>query len=87
METVLGIGAARVFYDGLLAEPRLDHPEGLAVHRDGSIWCGGECGQIYRIEPDGSLLEQVVSTGGFSQGMPSTPVTTSTFATSNTLRL
>ncbi|HZA45005.1 MAG TPA: SMP-30/gluconolactonase/LRE family protein [Rubrobacter sp.] len=69
METVLGIGAARVFYDGLLAEPRLDHPEGLAVHRDGSIWCGGECGQIYRIEPDGSSMEQVVSTGGFSQGM------------------
>jgi gluconolactonase len=69
METVLDIGAARVFYDGLLTEPRLDHPEGLAVHRDGSIWCGGERGQIYRIEPDGSSMEQVASTDGFSQGM------------------
>lgn len=69
MDTVLGIGAARVFYDGLLTEPRLDHPEGLAVHRDGSIWCGGERGQIYRIEPDGSSMEQVASTDGFSQGM------------------
>lgn len=69
METVLDIGAAKVFYDGLLTEPRLDHPEGLAVHRDGSIWCGGERGQIYRIESDGSSMEQVASTGGFSQGM------------------
>jgi hypothetical protein len=37
METILDIGAARVFYGGLLTKPRLDHPEGLAVHRDGSI--------------------------------------------------
>jgi len=69
METVLDIDAAEVFYDGLLTEPRLDHPEGLAVHRDGSIWCGGERGQIYRIEPDGSSMEQIASSDGFSQGM------------------
>ena len=69
METVLDISAARVFYDGLLTEPRLDHPEGLAVHRDGSVWCGGELGQIYRIEPDGSGMQEVASTDGFSQGM------------------
>lgn len=69
METVLDIGAARVFYDGILAEPRLDHPEVLAVHRDGSVWCGGEGGQIYRIEADGSSIEQVASSGGFSHGM------------------
>jgi len=69
METILDISAAKVFYDGLLTEPRLDHPEGLAVHGDGSIWCGGERGQIYRIEPDASSIEQLASTGGFSQGM------------------
>ena len=69
METVLEIEAAQVFYDGLLTEPRLDHPEGLAVHRDGSIWCGGERGQIYRIEPDGSSMEQIASSDGFSQGI------------------
>jgi gluconolactonase len=69
METELDISSARIFYDGLLTEPRLDHPEGLAVHRDGSVWCGGERGQIYRIEPDGSSMEQVASSGGFSQGM------------------
>jgi sugar lactone lactonase YvrE len=70
MKTTLEEGAARVFYDGLFTEPMLDHPEGLAVHRDGSIWCGGERGQIYRIEPDGSSMQQVAAIeGGFSQGM------------------
>lgn len=69
METILDASAARIFYDGLMTEPMLDHPEGLAVHRDGSVWCGGERGQIYRIEPDGSSMEQVASSGGFSQGM------------------
>ena len=49
MQTELDTSLARIFYDGLLTEPRLDHPEGLAVHRDGSAWCGGERGQIYRI--------------------------------------
>ena len=68
-ETILDPSAAGVFYDGLLTEPRLDHPEGIAVHRDGSVWCGGEHGQIYRIEPDGSSMEQVASSEGFSQGM------------------
>lgn len=69
MESILDIGSARVFYDGLMAEPMLDHPEGIAVHKDGSVWCGGERGQVYRIEPDGSSMEQVASSGGFSQGM------------------
>lgn len=66
----LDIGEARVFYDGLFTEPMLDHPEGLAVHRDGSVWCGGERGQVYRIAPDGSSMEQVARIeGGFCHGM------------------
>ncbi len=70
METILDLNAACVFYDGILTEPRLDHPEGLAIHRDGSVWCGGERGQIYRIEPDGSSMEQIAQAeGGFSHGM------------------
>src|SRR3712207_5048041 len=69
METVLDLDAAKVFYDGILAEPRLDHPEGLAVHRDGSVWCGGERGQVYRIEADGSSIEQIASSDGFCHGM------------------
>jgi gluconolactonase len=59
----------RVFHDGTLSDPRLDHPEGVAVHSDGSVWCGGERGQIYRIAPDGTTLEEVASTGGFVLGV------------------
>jgi sugar lactone lactonase YvrE len=59
----------RVVYEGSLTDPQLDHPEGVAIHRDGSIWCGGERGQIYRLSPDGRDLEQVGSTGGFCLGM------------------
>src|SRR5918992_1523961 len=69
METILDPSAAGVFYDGLLTDPRLDLPEGLAVHRDGSVWCGEERGQIYRIEADGSSIEQVSSSAGFSHEM------------------
>src|SRR5256885_165006 len=58
-----------VFVDGTLTDPQLDHPEGLAVHPDGSVWCGGERGQIFRVEPDGSGFVEVASTGGFSLGM------------------
>lgn len=53
----------------MLTDPQLDHPEGVAVHPDGSVWCGGERGQIFRIEPDGSSMEQVASTGGFCLGL------------------
>jgi gluconolactonase len=58
-----------VLVDGAVTEPRLSHPEGVAVDRDGFIWCGGELGQIYRISPDGSEREVVASTGGFCLGM------------------
>ncbi|MBK5250525.1 MAG: SMP-30/gluconolactonase/LRE family protein [Actinomycetales bacterium] len=63
----------RVFYDGTLTRPQLDHPEGVAVHADGSIWCGGERGQIYRIEADGSGMRQVADTGGFVLGIAFAP--------------
>ena len=59
----------RVWFDGTLTEPRLDHPECVAVHPDGSLWCGGERGQIFRLDPDGGLLREVASTGGFSLGL------------------
>ena len=47
----------------------LDHPECIAVHRDGSVWAGGEAGQIYRISPEGTAWEQVATTGGFILGI------------------
>jgi sugar lactone lactonase YvrE len=60
---------ASVFFDGTLTDPQLDHPEGLAVAPDGAVWCGGERGQIFRVDPDGAAVTQVASTGGFCLGM------------------
>lgn len=58
-----------VFFDGLFSEPRLNHPEGIAIDRDGNVWCGGEEGEIYRIAADGSRIELMASTGGFTLGL------------------
>src|SRR5215218_11021966 len=69
VDMILDKSAAQVLYDGMLTDPQLDHPEGVAVHRDGSVWCGGERGQIYRISADGSSMAQVASTGGYCLGM------------------
>jgi gluconolactonase len=69
MNALLPISAASVFYDGITAEPRLDHPESLVVGPDGAIWCGGEAGQIYRLDLDRQRLELVASTGGFTLGL------------------
>lgn len=51
----------------------LDHPECVAVHPDGSVWAGGEAGQIYRISPDGKKVEEVANTGGFILGLAFAP--------------
>jgi sugar lactone lactonase YvrE len=69
MEPILPIERARVFFDGTLGSVRLKHPEGVAVASDGSVWCGGDGGEIYRIAPDGSAIEQIASTGGFTLGL------------------
>jgi gluconolactonase len=46
----------------------LDHPEGVTTGPDGTIYAGGEAGQIYRVDLDGSF-EQIASTGGFVLGL------------------
>src|SRR4051795_6175025 len=46
----------------------LDHPEGAAMGPDGTVYAGGEAGQIYRIAPDGAP-EQYADTGGFLYGV------------------
>lgn len=71
--SVLPLSAARVFFDGLFTEPRLAHPEGVAVHADGSIWCGTERGELIRIEADGSSHRLMGSTGGFALGLAFDP--------------
>ncbi|HUF08669.1 MAG TPA: SMP-30/gluconolactonase/LRE family protein, partial [Rhodothermales bacterium] len=65
--TVWSIDQASVFVEGL------DHPECVATHPDGSIWAGGEAGQIYRISPDGSEVREVANTEGFILGIAFSP--------------
>jgi gluconolactonase len=47
----------------------LDHPEGVAWSPAGWIACGGEAGQIYRIDPHSGASTQIAETGGFALGM------------------
>jgi sugar lactone lactonase YvrE len=61
------IEKANVFAEGL------DHPECIAVHPDGSLWAGGEAGQIYHITENGKKVEEVASTGGFILGIAFSP--------------
>ncbi len=46
----------------------LDHPEGVAVGPDGTIYAGGEIGQVYKIAADGSV-QQIGSVDGFALGL------------------
>ena len=47
----------------------LDHPEAIALAPDGTLWCGGEAGQIYRIDPTSGQLDEIANTGGFVLGV------------------
>src|ERR1051326_4501732 len=69
MAAVIPFEQSSVFFDGVFSEPRLNHPEGLAIDADGNVWCGGEEGEIFRIAADGSNIELMASTGGFTLGM------------------
>ncbi len=62
----LTINDVSIFADGL------DHPECIAVHPDGSVWAGGEAGQIYKIPTDGKQVE-VNNTNGFNLGIAFSP--------------
>ncbi|NOZ32615.1 MAG: SMP-30/gluconolactonase/LRE family protein [Alphaproteobacteria bacterium] len=68
-EPVLGVDRAMVFFDGMFTEPKLSHPEGVAVGPDDWIWVGNQDGDICRVAPDGSAMERVASTGGFILGL------------------
>ncbi|HEX5153522.1 MAG TPA: SMP-30/gluconolactonase/LRE family protein [Parafilimonas sp.] len=63
----LTIADISIFADGL------DHPECIAIHPDGSVWAGGEAGQIYRIEADGSSMQEINNTHGFILGIAFSP--------------
>jgi len=66
---LLDMFAARVFFDGIFTSPRVAHPEGVAVHRDGSIWCGTETGDLLRLAADGNSVERIGGTDGFLLGI------------------
>lgn len=69
MNSLLELGRASVFFEGTLHDPQLNHPEGIAVDARGDVWCGGSGGELYRLPPDGSRLELVTSSGGYSLGV------------------
>ncbi len=66
---VLSMDCASVFFDGIFSDPRLQHPEGVAIGPDGWIWCGSENGEILRIDLNGQSIERVARTGGFTLGL------------------
>jgi len=69
VEPLLGIEKISVYVDGTLTNPQLDHPEGLAFDQDGTLYCGGERGQLYRIDPERRSIEEFASTDGFILGV------------------
>jgi gluconolactonase len=62
----ISIQDVQIFADGL------DHPECVVWHPDGSVWAGGEAGQIYRISSQG-VVKEVANTGGFILGIALSP--------------
>src|SRR5919106_3517625 len=66
---VLPASRASTFFDGVFTEPRLQHPEGVAVGPDGWIWCGTENGEVLRIDPAGTRIERMAKDGGFTLGL------------------
>lgn len=66
---VLPADRAQVFFDGIFHDPKLSHPEGVAIGPDGWVWTGNQDGDILRISPEGDRMERVASTGGFALGL------------------
>lgn len=58
-----GLDSCTVLVEGL------DHPEGVCVTRDGTLFAGGEAGQVYRYVEDAEAVVEVANTGGFLLGM------------------
>lgn len=61
-ESLLSIDTFAPFVEGL------DHPETVTWGPDGFLYAGGEAGQIYRIDLEGTY-EQIASTDGFILGL------------------
>lgn len=46
-----------------------DHPEDLAFDSAGALWCGGELGQVYRLDPGAEAPVEVARHGGETRGI------------------
>ncbi len=57
------IGDVSIYAEGL------DHPEGVTVGPDGTVWAGGEAGQVYRIAGDPPVVTEVGSSRGLTLGL------------------
>ena len=66
MRPTIPLDRFEVFAEGL------DHPEGLAFDREGTLWAGGEQGQLYGIDREGRARE-VARLGGFNLGVTVSP--------------
>lgn len=60
---MVGTATLRVLAEGL------DHPEGVTVTADGTLYAGGEAGQVYRVDHATGAVTQVATTGGFLLGL------------------
>jgi gluconolactonase len=47
----------------------LDHPECVAMSRDGLIYAGGEAGQLYRVDPASGVVSELGTSGGWLLGL------------------
>ena len=69
MKPILDINKASVYFDGIFSNPRLQHPEGVAIDNAGFVCCGTENGEIMRIDKDKSKMICLASSGGFILGI------------------
>ena len=49
MISILDVSKASVYFDGIFTQPRLQHPEGVAIDKNGTVHCGTENGEIMKI--------------------------------------
>ena len=69
MNAILDVSKAQVYFDGIFSEPRLQHPEGVALDSEDNVFCGTENGEIMRIKKDKSGIEMLATSKGFILGI------------------
>lgn len=60
---------ARVVGSDAWLEKKLDHPEDVAVTKEGLLYAGGEDGQLYQVDPASGTVEIIGQTGGSVLGL------------------